>query len=591
MCGADVFLAVLAVFFPPIAVWIKVGLCTADSIINIALCCLGYLPGLIHAWYIILKYPDSDDYPEGYEPIDPSRADVEGGRRVTYHYVSSRQPAAQPQPQPDRRYGATETSAPQVPSQTRPGNSSTEQPSGASHPPTYAEALIPTMPHLGDQYLLFSLRREQTYLVSLGTLQPLQSGLALVRPASSVPLSLSLGNPAPRNSSICLRCQFRSQLRCFTSKPENDSLRKPDTKLENLYTAFGADKDFSSPTAAEENLPSASERRRSQLSKQFTNIMDNIQSNIFIAGQRLNDLTGYSGIESLKREIETQENQVLDARSIVRQTKDAYSAAINRRSASQREVNELLQRKHAWSPADLERFTSLYRSDHTNEIAEVEAQEALTKAEHDLEEATAKLNRSILSRYHEEQIWSDKIRRMSTWGTWGLMGVNVLLFLIFQILVEPWRRQRLVKGFEEKVKEAIETEAAASRAIVAGLTRTYEAEALTAPVPVSEDDAVLEHNTEEIITENDSSIAVVSSPVDGAPPYVVSEQPSKMALLSDKVSTLLSTEYWKQFIRDTFSDRHVVLTQRELTNITIQSAAAGATSIGVIALIALLRQH
>jgi sensitive to high expression protein 9 len=34
--------------------------------------------------------------------------------------------------------------------------------------------------------------------------------------------------------------------------------------------------------------------------------MDHLQSNIFIAGQRLNDLTGYSGIEALKREIEKQ---------------------------------------------------------------------------------------------------------------------------------------------------------------------------------------------------------------------------------------------------------------------------------------------
>lgn len=34
--------------------------------------------------------------------------------------------------------------------------------------------------------------------------------------------------------------------------------------------------------------------------------MDNLQSNVFIAGQRLNDLTGYSGIETLKKEIEEQ---------------------------------------------------------------------------------------------------------------------------------------------------------------------------------------------------------------------------------------------------------------------------------------------
>jgi len=34
--------------------------------------------------------------------------------------------------------------------------------------------------------------------------------------------------------------------------------------------------------------------------------MDHLQSNIFIAGQRLNDLTGYSGIEALKKDIEEQ---------------------------------------------------------------------------------------------------------------------------------------------------------------------------------------------------------------------------------------------------------------------------------------------
>ena len=55
-----------------------------------------------------------------------------------------------------------------------------------------------------------------------------------------------------------------------------------------------------------ENLPSHEEGRRSQVSKRFSHIMDNVQSNIFIAGQRLNDLTGYSGIEVLKKDIEEQ---------------------------------------------------------------------------------------------------------------------------------------------------------------------------------------------------------------------------------------------------------------------------------------------
>ena len=35
------------------------------------------------------------------------------------------------------------------------------------------------------------------------------------------------------------------------------------------------------------------------------------------------------------------------------------------------------------------------------------------------------------------------------------MGVNVILFVVVQIGLEPWRRKRLVRGFEEKVREAV----------------------------------------------------------------------------------------------------------------------------------------
>lgn len=55
-----------------------------------------------------------------------------------------------------------------------------------------------------------------------------------------------------------------------------------------------------------DSLPSEDEGQRSNLSKKFSHLMDNVQSNIFFAGQRLNDLTGYSGIEALKRDIEEQ---------------------------------------------------------------------------------------------------------------------------------------------------------------------------------------------------------------------------------------------------------------------------------------------
>lgn len=179
---------------------------------------------------------------------------------------------------------------------------------------------------------------------------------------------------------------------------------------------------------------------------------------------------------------------------------------------------------------------------------------------------------------------------MSTWGTWGLMGVNVLLFLIFQILVEPWRRRRLVKGFEEKVKEAIETEAAASRTIVAGLTRAVEAgaataaeaaaEAAAAAEPVAEM-AVSESILEDVVPKVEPDSVLAAAPGDVTPVDAVPEEILAEKTFAEKLSTYASTEYWSEVIQDIFSDRNVVLTQRELTKIALQSATVGATIIGL----------
>ncbi|KAK2814457.1 hypothetical protein FQN49_008180 [Arthroderma sp. PD_2] len=159
MCSPDAFLAILAVLFPPIAVWIKVGICSADSLINIALCCLGYVPGLLHAWYIILKYPEPDDeYPDGYRPIvgQGNRGDAEAGR-VTYYYIAHEQAHPNQHQHQQRTYGTNQTAAraappPPVPQKPQagggyvaagaPDQGSSNRPDGEHRaPPTYAEAV------------------------------------------------------------------------------------------------------------------------------------------------------------------------------------------------------------------------------------------------------------------------------------------------------------------------------------------------------------------------------------------------------------------------------------------------------------------
>lgn len=295
-----------------------------------------------------------------------------------------------------------------------------------------------------------------------------------------------------------------------------------------------------------------------------------------------------------------------ECRSSLQKAREAYSSAISQRSASQREVNELLQRKHAWTPNDLERFTALYRSDHANEQSESSAQERLAAAERRAEEATAKLSASILARYHEEQIWSDKIRRMSTWGTWGLMGVNVLLFLVFQIGVEPWRRKRLVKGFEDKVMEALEREApfgavkltTTSTSTISPPTSSPELALETTPPPsatrltqngesppapnLSSPPPPTENSIAELSQRSTQSLSleVASLPNLVTPPPVLHD--ASLPSFDSPTRAMIAI---KDVLRDLFSARTVLVRRVDLTTIALEGAAAGMALAGILTMV------
>lgn len=324
--------------------------------------------------------------------------------------------------------------------------------------------------------------------------------------------------------------------------------------------------------------------------------MDSVQTSLFTLPQHLNHLTGYTGIETLKTSIAAQEASLETTRSALTAARTAYSTAIKQRSASQREVNELLQRKHIWSPADLERFTELYRSDHANELHESQAHEALTRAEKEAEEAGAKLSECILKRYHEEQIWSDKIRRMSTWGTWGLMGVNVLLFLVFQIGVEPWRRRRLVKGFEEKVQQALEREKAppvvlSVAAAGAGQEMRDEVEAQMEVQLPREAEKEVEQSIEQQTQGTQALSEVAEKAVDAE---VVSEVAASteverevdreidQQLSASSPRSMFDYKHMRDSFSDLFSDRQVSVRRWDLTALALEGAAAGMAVVGLI---------
>ena len=139
---------------------------------------------------------------------------------------------------------------------------------------------------------------------------------------------------------------------------------------------------------------------------------------------------------------------------------------MQKRSDSQREVNSLLERKSTWTDADVSRFTVLVRQDHLLEQAEGRAKAGVARTEDGVEREFSALMRAILARYHEEQVWSDKIRSVATYGQLAVLGANVLVFVLAIVLVEPWKRRRLMQAFERRV---LEMEAANLEAVSKGM--------------------------------------------------------------------------------------------------------------------------
>lgn len=110
-----------------------------------------------------------------------------------------------------------------------------------------------------------------------------------------------------------------------------------------------------------------------------------------------------------------------------------------------------------------------------NEQIESAAREEFQKCEQKVEQEYTELTRSIMLRYHEEQVWSDKIRSASTYGTVALMILNVILFIGVQTIFEPRKRQKLADKFEELlIQRTNEEESKSETGIVHTFMKRFE---------------------------------------------------------------------------------------------------------------------
>lgn len=332
--------------------------------------------------------------------------------------------------------------------------------------------------------------------------------------------------------------------------------------------------------------------------------MDNLLTKATLASHQINTYTGtdFSGIEALRNEIVEREQGVKRAHVLVSQKKDAHMEAHAKQAASQKEIVGLLERKSSWGPNDLDRYMSLVRSEHLDEQGVQKAKEDLAAAEKELEEGRALLERLERKQYHEEQIWSDTIRRNSTWVTIGLMGVNIFLLLAQILVFEPYRRRKIVK----QVKEALDEKSISSPAAEVEKSIDQVIEPKNVPAEALEVKAEPAKAQEETVPDSSSSSAlpaekVVTDDVGTTPLAAGEVLPEEAAQVTEaapepapipspaprKPPTTFEEHLaaYRAAFLDLFSERAVLLKKVEVTNIALQGAASGIALMGALFLL------
>lgn len=234
---------------------------------------------------------------------------------------------------------------------------------------------------------------------------------------------------------------------------------------------------------------------------------------------------------------------------------------------------------------------SLIRSEHINDQAIKVAKDRVKSSEAALEEARTQLEKRERAQYHEEQIWSDTIRRNSTWVTFGLMGVNIFLLLLSLAILEPWRRRRMVreiKGALEAQKIAAEVLPTSSPTPVVSGKTEQDIAIIEAEIDKATDGA---STTPQLATPaiQDEELAPLKPTTEASPastsdsPFVPDaiEPPSQPNIdigttspIDDMPEKWLGRITWT--LKDVISERIITIRRIDYTTAILQGAASGA---------------
>jgi sensitive to high expression protein 9 len=203
------------------------------------------------------------------------------------------------------------------------------------------------------------------------------------------------------------------------------------------------------------------------------------------------------------------QRQVVEARKTLEQALKAWEG-------SQSQHTQLLQVRDRWTPTEAQEFAQLVQTEVQVRSDLKEAKKALAEREAQQSESQLEYMNHLRRRYHEEQIWQDKWRILSTFGTWGLILLNTFVFLVSQYLYRMRETQR-IKAMQELLQQTLSTNTSTLQAIQEHqqqqsdlISSSTEMESLTKDGASFTTESTKEEKTEELRTLAEKEVTTQS---------------------------------------------------------------------------------
>lgn len=184
---------------------------------------------------------------------------------------------------------------------------------------------------------------------------------------------------------------------------------------------------------------------------------------------RLNKVTGYEECILFRKRVFEADKEYQDAQATFQSFKKQYEDNLISHSRLQKEISALLERKQMWTDRDVLAFAELHRQESVLDQTVGRDRVRVKELESELDRKQAFFMETVRERYQIEQLWSEKMRSFSTFGTLVVLLGQALMLWLAQVWIEPRRRERMVSRIIEETGKIVESYHANNAALVADI--------------------------------------------------------------------------------------------------------------------------